>query len=104
MSASAANLTPPSQPAPTGAERATVDYWAVVAGIERSIAETRKFGEERDRLAAEREKLQAEALKLARDRTLAPWQLVAAATVAVATLLGASAGVAALVARWVAGG
>lgn len=93
MSASAANIPPPSRPAPTPEERATVDYWAVAAGMERAVAETRKFVEERDRLSGEREKLAAErekltaerdkllaeARKLDRDRFIAPFLLGVAA-------------------------
>lgn len=95
MSATAAG---PS--APTPEQRARVDFDAVLAGIERAQEETRKFVQEGHKLATEREKLAAEARKLERDRSLAPWQVVAASATATAAVIGASAGVAALLLRW----
>ena len=62
-----------------------------VARIERQQAETRKFVAEHDKLAAEREKLAAEAAKLDRDRSFAPWQVVATLMGAGAALFGAGA-------------
>ena len=60
-------------------DRQSLDYAAQLAAIERSIAETRKFGEEQhklnaeaSKLAAEQNKLTAEALKFQRERSLAP--------------------------------
>lgn len=70
---------------------ATADYTArlnlaeVIARIERSQAETRKFVAEHDKLASERSKLDAEALKLRRDRFLAPALALAATLGAIAT-------------------
>ncbi len=67
-----------------------IDYAAQLAGIERSIAETRKFAAEQNKLSveaaklaaeqnklgAEQNKLTAEALELKRERSLAPFILV----------------------------
>ncbi len=76
--------------------QSSLDYAEQLARIERSIAETRKFGEERDKFAAEQHRLAAEtqklgaeqlklgaeqqklyeeALKFKRDRSLAPLAL-----------------------------
>ncbi len=63
-------------------DRLGIDYAAQLAGIERSMAETRKFvaeqnklSEETLKLGAEKIKLNEEALKMARDRSLAPLAL-----------------------------
>ncbi len=68
---------------PTAENQAGWDQATQLASIERSIAETRKFGEESSKLNAERRKLDeevlkmnAEALKLQRDRSLAPLVLL----------------------------
>ena len=68
----------------------------LVGRIERQQAETRKFVEEqqklaaeREKLAAEREKLNAEALKIARDRGLAPLLAAGAMAGAAAAVGGA---------------
>ncbi len=75
--------------ATTEERQSSLDYAEQLARIERSIAETRKFGEERDKFAAEQHRLTAEtakfgakqqklyeeALKFRRDRSLAPLAL-----------------------------
>ena len=65
------------------ADQAGWDWAAQLAAVQRSIAETRKFGEETVKLTAERRRLEeeamkmnAEALKLQRDRSLAPLVLL----------------------------
>lgn len=57
-----------------------------VACIRRAQVETEKF-------VAEQKKLMAEAAKLDRDRTLAPWQIVATTVAATAALIGGTAAV-----------
>lgn len=60
-----------------------------IARIDRAIeenakarVEAAKLAVEREKLAAETTKLTAEALKLARDRAVAPWQVIVAAVAA----------------------
>lgn len=69
----------------------------LVSRIERQQAETRKFSEETAKLVSEARKLDAEASKLLRDRSLAPWALMAGAVggavVALASLALRTAGV-----------
>lgn len=71
----------------------SLDLAEQVARVLRSNAETQKFVEEQGKLRAEQIKLQAEAEKLARDRMLAPWQIVATSVAATAALIGGTAAV-----------
>ncbi|TGE01666.1 hypothetical protein [Methylobacterium nonmethylotrophicum] len=64
-----------------------------VARVLRSNEETQKFVAEQRKLMAEQATLQAEASKLARDRMLAPWQIVATSVAATAALIGGTAAV-----------
>lgn len=73
----------------------TLDERDVLARIDRSIEETRRFVAEqhklmaeRSKLDAERLKLEAEARKLDRDRWLAPVLAAAAIGAAMATVVG----------------
>lgn len=63
--------------AETVSPREPIDIQAIVARIDRDFVEARKFREEADKLGAERDKLRAEELKLVRDRSVAPWLIVA---------------------------
>lgn len=62
----------------------SLDIAEQVARVLRSNAETQKFIDEQS-------KLRAEAEKLARDRALAPWQIVLSSMAAGAALFGAGA-------------
>lgn len=62
----------------------TADFEEQRARINRAINESEKF-------VAEQRKLMAEADKLARDRALAPWQIVMSSMAAGAALFGAGA-------------
>lgn len=62
----------------------TFDIQEQIERISRSQEETRKF-------VAEQHKLQAEAMKMSRDRDLAPWQIAIAGMTAGAALVGATA-------------
>ncbi|KQP53010.1 hypothetical protein [Methylobacterium sp. Leaf106] len=62
----------------------SLDIAEQVARVLRSNAETQKFIDEQA-------KLRAEAEKLARDRALAPWQIVLSSMAAGAALFGAGA-------------
>ena len=55
---------------PSVEQIATASYDAILVRIERQMAETRKF-------VAEQNKLTEEALKMGRDRSLAPWSVIA---------------------------
>lgn len=57
--------------------------------LEEQIARIRRAQVETDKFAAEQRKLSAEAAKLDRDRSLAPWQIVATSMAAGAALFGA---------------
>ena len=66
-----------SSPAPS-----VLDIEEQVARIRRSQVETEKF-------VAEQRKLMAEAAKFDRERTLAPWQIMATTAAGTAALIGA---------------
>lgn len=69
----------------------SLDIAEQVARVLRSNEETQKFVAEQKKLMAEQAKLDAEAGKLARDRALAPWQIVLSSMAAGAALFGAGA-------------
>lgn len=56
----------------------TLDLHAVLARIDRDLAESAKLREETNKFVSEAHKLEAERRKLDRDRWLAPWSLVIA--------------------------
>ena len=68
------------------------DYDAILARIERDLAEAPKLRAESEKFIAEQRKLIAESQKLDRDRALVPWQLVATLLGAGAALFAAGAG------------
>ncbi len=75
-------------------ETAGMDIKAVLARIDRDMAETRKFAAEQHKLAAEQGKLQAEQAKfyaeqakLTRDHYLAPWLAIAGLVGGVVTVI-----------------
>lgn len=57
---------------------ADTSHRAILAQIDRNIAETGKLLAEQSKLFAEQRKLAAEATKLDRDRNAMPWQVTAA--------------------------
>lgn len=61
--------------------------------IEEQVARIRRAQVETEKFVAEQKKLMAEAAKLERDRTLAPWQIVATTVAATAALIGGTAAV-----------
>ena len=65
---------------------------AIVARIDRDLAESRKLREESEKLMAERRKLDSEGRKFDRDRWLAP-------ALAIASVIGGVLGVASFIAR-----
>jgi hypothetical protein len=72
--------------------REAIDLQAIVARIERDLAESRKLREESEKFVAERRKLDSESLKLDRDRWLAP-------ALAIAAVIGGLLGVASFIAH-----
>jgi hypothetical protein len=65
---------------------------AILARIERDLAEAPKLRAESEKYIAEQRKLIAEASKLDRDRAIMPWQVVATLLGAGAALFAAGAG------------
>jgi hypothetical protein len=65
---------------------------AIVARIDRDLAESRKLREESEKFMAERRKLDSESRKFDRDHWLAP-------ALAIASVIGGLLGVAAFIAR-----
>lgn len=83
--------------------RDPIDIRAIVARIDRDIAEAAKFAVEQHKLAAEQNKLwseqaklSAEAMKLHRDRLLSPWLIVVAMAGAVGGIIAGAAAIARL--------
>jgi hypothetical protein len=68
------------------------DIDAVLARIERDLAEAPALRAETERFVAEQRKLMAESGKLERNRTLLPWTVVATLLGAGAALFAAGAG------------
>lgn len=59
--------------------------------LEEQIGRIRRAREESEKFVAEQKKLNAEAMKLERDRMLAPWQVALSGMAAGAALFGAGA-------------
>lgn len=59
--------------------------------LEEQIGQIRRAREESEKFVAEQKKLMAEAMKLERDRMLAPWQIALSGMAAGAALFGAGA-------------
>ena len=68
------------------------DIDAVLARIERDLAEAPKLRAETEKFVAEQRKLMAESGKLERDRAFLPWTVVATLLGAGAALFAAGAG------------
>ncbi|WP_342151170.1 hypothetical protein [Methylorubrum sp. SB2] len=66
---------------------------ASVADLEEQLARIRRSNAETQKFIEEQAKLRAEAAKFERDRTLAPWQIVATSVAATAALIGGTAAV-----------
>jgi hypothetical protein len=72
--------------------RDSIDLRAVLARIDRDLAEQSKLRAESDKFASEQRKLNAEAAKLDRDRAFLPWTIAATLLGAGAALFAAGAG------------
>ncbi len=68
------------------------DVDAILARIERDLAEAPKLRAETEKFVAEQRKLIAESQKIDRDRAMVPWQVVATLLGAGAALFAAGAG------------